>query len=124
MRQQVAAVKRDHPTYQQIADDNTVGKRDSHIRLIAFVKKYKAEGMGKVYKKTVLTSLCKAYGIITKSKDNKKKLSNALVTKLLSSTDAVIPQPWHLRLAVSSHTTFTGEREEHIVLRISMSRLE
>lgn len=120
-KQQVATVKRDHVPYDEIVKDSSTGKRNSHSRLFVFVNQHKADGVQKVYPKQMLVTLCKAYGITTHAKDNKKKLSTALADKVTSQNDAVIPQPWHFLQPVSSQTNLNGG---NVVLRIRLSRLE
>ncbi|KXJ26048.1 hypothetical protein AC249_AIPGENE6460 [Exaiptasia diaphana] len=91
-KQQVASVKRDHVSYNEIVKDKSEGKKISHSRLFSFVNQYKSDGIQKVYKKPALINLCKAYGVTTHSKDNKKKLASALAEMVLSQADTVIPQ--------------------------------
>ena len=65
-RKQVAAVRSDHVTYQEIVSDKSHSKASSHQKLSTFASKHVADGMAKVYLQAKLHKLCLACGVTTR----------------------------------------------------------
>lgn len=70
-----------------IENDRSPSKRSSHLRLIALINQIHEKGMTRLYKKTELQQLCRAYGIRIMAKWNKSKLVNELVSKVNKCID-------------------------------------
>ena len=67
---------------KEIEVDKSVGKRCSHIRLLALVNEIGNKGLMRQYTKKELHTLCDAYGVKYLSRWNKGKLSTALATQI------------------------------------------
>ena len=61
--------------FVDILSDRSEGKVFSHQQLIAYCQKFGESAFAKVYLKSQLQKLCKAYGIIYNAKCNKAKIA-------------------------------------------------
>ena len=71
--------------FQDILQDRSHRKVESHGRLVNFVRKYHASGLTRVYTKLQIQSLCDAYEVSHNSKSNKTSMSQDLAAAVLQA---------------------------------------
>lgn len=82
LRKEKAKERKMKVTLKQIEQDRSIGKRRSHVRLLALVTEMGDRGLFRLYTKKELHTLCDAYDVQYFSRWNKGRLSTALAGKV------------------------------------------
>lgn len=117
-RKQVAAERNDHPKFETILTDRSIGKRVSNRHLHFFAQKHGLVGMKRVYTKQQLVKFCSAYGFPVRTSHSKQKLAHGLVEALKerNSNDGVSHPHYLNRLQARAEVN-----DGRVVLRITRS---